>query len=202
MTAPTAPGAGADLVPRSQRLLAEVRRGQLFRGTVAAEAELGWPIPLVRKTGTGTGAGSGTAVFLTVPAFRTRPRPEGGLDLLPPFAHLTLAWPTGQVVALLDHRFEHPWPGPVDLTSPVGTFPHPGLPREAGTYRQFRSTAFAYYDELCAALAERRALPPAWWRRFADVLAPLLEPGLVPFYRVLGPKFIARILPELTDGES
>lgn len=199
MTAPTAPATAAELTPWSQRLLTEVRRGPLFRGTVAAEAELGWPIPLVRETSPATG----TAVFLTVPAFRTRPRPEHGLDLLPPFAHLTLAWPTGRVVAFLDHRFECPWPsGPVNFDDPIGTFPHPGLPAEAEAYRQRRSAAFAYYDELCAALAERRALPPAWWRRFADTLGPLLEPGLLPFYRVLGPKFIARTVSAPSDGES
>ncbi|HEY8986341.1 MAG TPA: hypothetical protein VIU15_43060 [Streptomyces sp.] len=185
--------------PRSQRLLAELRRSALFRSVVPLEAELGWPVPMLR------GTADVPRVYLTVVAFRTRPRQGGkggGLEVLPPFAHLTVGWPAGEVAAFADHRFESPWPGPVDVQRAVGAFPHPGLPRDAASYRQARTTAFGFYDELCEALAAGRVLPGAWWGRFADCLAPLLEPGLVPFYRVLGPKFLARILPADPEPES
>jgi hypothetical protein len=118
------------------------------------------------------------------------------LLLFAPHALLTVAWPSGRVVAYADHDYEPPWPGPVDLRQPVGYFPHPGLPGDTAAYQQLRAAAFGYYDELLDLMSASRPVPDAWWGRFARCLAPLVEPGLLPFYRVLGPRFFARVLPE------
>lgn len=170
---------------KTEQLLEDVRKMPLFRQLVPQEAGVGWPIP-VRK---------GEKVYVTLPFFGLAPlRAKGQTALHPPFATLTLTWPTLVPVEYVDLRFRDPQPDEC-WTAQVGTFPHPAVAGlTVGHYKGRRGELLAMYDELFDTLTANGALPPVWEERFGQSLRLLLEPGLEPYYRALAPKFFARFL--------
>ncbi|MFI1682869.1 hypothetical protein [Streptomyces sp. NPDC020607] len=167
-------------------LLERLRRMPLFRQLVPMEAGIGWPVPLRLSRRSGT-----PRVCLRLPLFGMRPLSGGGAELFPPFATVTLDRATGRPLEYVDLRLTRPWPAPDD-TRPVGVFPHKAVDGTVGDYRAARRELLALYDDLCDSLAAH--LPFEREDRFAALLRTLLEPGLEPYYRVLGPDFFTHFL--------
>lgn len=172
---------------RTEQVLSKIRRSGVFREHVAMEASTGWPIPVGCRWEGRDAAG------LLVPVFATRPRPGGGVDLFPPFAGITAIYPSGLVAVFRDHRFETPDGLPTNFDSPVGSFPHAEASGTIGGYQERRRQVLACYDELLDAIGRRSTMTDGWWDDFAAILAPLLEPGLVPSYRAMNDSFFAKL---------
>jgi hypothetical protein len=194
----TATSAAADTAtsmapPRTETLMRELRGTPLFRQLVPMEAGIGWPIP-VRK-------GDGVPmVCLRLARFGFRPTAERGKGavLYPPFATVTLRWDTGRPVEYVDLGYSRPWPPDPD-PQPVGTFPHEAVRGSRGAYLADRRRLLACYDELFDRLARREGFDAAWVEEFGGLLRRLVEPGLEPYYRILGPSFFDRFLGPAAD---
>ncbi|MEV5978335.1 hypothetical protein [Streptomyces sp. NPDC052114] len=179
----------------TEELLARLRRMPLFRQLAPMESGIGWPVPLRLGPRSDDGA---TRVCLRVPLFGMRPLRDGGAELFPPFATLTLDRATGRPMEYVDLRLTRPWPLPGD-PAPAGTFPHEAVRGTIGEYRAARHELLALYDELCAALAAHTRFGGR--ERFSALLRRLVEPGLEPYYRAIGPEFFTRFLgPEEGSG--
>ncbi|WP_431676868.1 hypothetical protein [Kitasatospora sp. KL5] len=182
----TDPGPAAT---RTGQLMQQLRRTPFFRSQLPMESYLAWPIPLRRPDGTGR-----PAVHLRFAVFSGDRDPDGrGILVRPPFATLTVARRTGRLVEYADLRFTRPWPADAGH-EPVGRFPGERLAGTVGDYRLLRHRLLARYDELLDALEQGRSLPPDAEADFADLLGRLIEPGLEPYLRALGPAFLARFL--------
>jgi len=178
-------------VSRMEAMLAQVRRTSAFRALVPAEAGIGWPIPL-RRHG---------QVYVLLPLFGQRVTARRGapVELYPPFATLTLRWSNAKPVEYVDLRFSRPWPEE-QARGPVGTFPHDAVRGPVSDYRRERSRALAMYDELLEHLARDEPVPGEFLDEFAALLRKLMEPGLEPYYRILGPKFFDGIVSRASEG--
>lgn len=175
---------------RTAEAMANVRRTPLFRSLVPMEAGVGWPIPVVPS-----GRLDGDAVTMKLPLFGMQPAPEPGVaaHLYAPFATVSLDWKTLRIVEYVDLRHKGVWPDAVWEQS-VGSFPHDAVSVSRGEYLARRAALLDRYDELFGMLAQRREPSVEWSQDFADLLAALVEPGLLPFLRQLGPKFFTKYL--------
>ncbi|WP_409239120.1 hypothetical protein [Streptomyces sp. PA5.6] len=190
---PGGPGpvsSGPGPVPTAE-LLERLRRMPLFRQLVPMEAGIGWPVPLRLSRRSGA-----PRICLRLPLFGMHALSDGGAELFPPFATVTLDRATGRPMEYVDLRLTRPWPPPDD-TRPVGVFPHKTLDGTVGDYRAARRELLGLYDDLCESLAART--PFARGARFTALLRTLLEPGLEPYYRALGPDFFTHFLGRAED---
>jgi hypothetical protein len=164
---------------RTRGFIVEIRRGLVSQEVVPHEASSGWPIPSTRNG----------VVYLTIPYFRTAAA-DGRVEVYPPFSTITARWDNGRVVSYRDLRYE----GMVRATDePVGVFPHPAVASlRRSEYMSRRDELFGLYDELLVALGDGgEGLGEKRTEAFCELLAELMEPGLVPFYRHLSPAFAA-----------
>ena len=102
-----------------------------------------------------------------------------------------------QVAPAALHRAQHGHHRARGLTpvafGPVGEHPHPAIAHlSVGDYRKERDRLFQLYDELAESLLI--GTPFADRAEFADVLGRMIEPGLLPYYRTIGPKFVETFL--------
>jgi len=185
--------------PTSQTgtLLHEVRQMPLFRQLVPMEAGIGWPIPVRKLDGEGR-----RRVYLRLPMYGYRPTPERGQGaiLYPPFAVVTLRWDTGRPVEYLDLAYTQPWPVSAH-PEPVGTFPHDAVRGSRGNYIADRERLLWLYDEMAEYLQAGQGFSADWIESFSGLLRRLVEPGLLPYYRILGGKFYDRFLHPALDSE-
>jgi len=172
---------------RMEELMTSIRKTPLFRQLVPQEAGIGWPIPL-RK--------AGKKMYVILPFFGlARPKDESRAALYPPFATLTVNWSNQMPVEYVNLRFRNPWPEG-QWEGQVGTFPHSAVARlTVAQYQEKRRELLAMYDELMGLLAQGSAIAPEWRAHFGQLLRLLVEPGLEPYYRALGPKFFDHFLP-------
>lgn len=161
-------------------LLKEVRRTALFRERVPMEAGIGWPIPIRR----------GWRVDLLLPLYGFG-REDGRTRLYPPFGTVTVDQLTGVPRDYVDLRATRPW-RVASPPEPIGRFPHDAVRGPAGAYLKARARLLECYDELCASM--RNDTPFGSEREFGELLGRLVEPALLPYYRVLGPAFYERYL--------
>jgi hypothetical protein len=173
------------MTTRTETRMRELRTMPLFRQLVPMEAGVGWPIP-VRRDG---------CVYMRLPLFGFRPLPErgAGVQLYPPFAMITVEWRTGRPVEYVDLRFSRPWPVE-ERTGPVGTFPHEGAADSPRAYEADRDALLERYDELFERLELGDPIPSEWAEDFGDRLGRLVEPALLPYFRILGEQFYTRFL--------
>jgi hypothetical protein len=171
---------------RMEELMKNIRKTPLFRQLVPQEAGIGWPIPL-RK--------AGNKMYVILPFFGlARPRDGSQTALYPPFATLTLDWANQMPMEYVNLRFRNPWPEG-KWEEQVGTFPHLAVAQlTVDQYKEKRRELLAMYDELMELLAQGSTIAPEWRARFGQLLRLLMEPGLEPYYRALGPKFFEHFL--------
>lgn len=148
-----------------------------------------WPAPVLAPSGGNEEVGR---VCLKVPVLSALPQ-EDGFDLFPPAAHLVATWPTGRVVSFVNHHFDSPWGHSIDYSVPIASFPHASLRTRGESYSELRTEAYRCYDTLLSEMANDRDPSEHLWRSLGAALKPVLEPGLLPFYRLLAPNFFGRI---------
>lgn len=170
---------------RTEESLKHIRKMPLFQQLIPMEAGVGWPIPL-RRNG---------KLYVKLPFFGQVPTGEKGkIALYPPFATITLNWSSFVAVEYVDLRFQNP-ASELDWETQVGTFPHPAVKQmTVEEYKQKRRELLAMYDGLLDTLARGGSRSPDQDTEFSHLFSTLLEPPLIPYYRVLGEKFIARFL--------
>ncbi|MEV6397166.1 hypothetical protein AB0M39_20720 [Streptomyces sp. NPDC051907] len=177
-------------VPRSEALAKSFRGSRAFREVAPMECAVGWPVPIpVLQDGE-------PRLYVRLPLYVLRADPAGGADLFPPFATAALDWSTRRLVEYTDLRFKEPHRSREEWSHPAGRFPHAAVEGlTAAQYRAQRTRLFTLYDDLFADLSHGRAPDDATAAAFSDHLGRLLEPGLIPCYRRLAPKFLQRYLP-------
>lgn len=181
---------GQEPTSRTAGLMEAVRTMPLFRQVVPMEAMICWPIP-VRHRPAWDGR---TAVYLKVllAGYRRGAQRGDPTRIFPPFAMLTLNFANGAPVEYADVRYTRPWPMTPPF-GPVGEHPHPAIAHlTTGDYLKERDRLFQLYDELAESLLA--GTPFANRDEFADVLGRMVEPGLLPYYRSVGPRFIETFL--------
>lgn len=166
-------------------ILTDLRRTPLFCQLVPQEAGIGFPIPL-RKEG---------KVYGILPCFGFNATSEPGKTaIFPPLATITINWANQVPVEYVNLRFRHPAPE-LNWEEQIGTFPHPAIAHmSVGEYQEKRRQLLAMYDVMFAKLTSGDAFDPDWSAEFSSLLTMLLEPSLIPYYRVLGGKFCEQFL--------
>lgn len=182
MTATTQPAA-AQTIPRTESMLKRARQSDTFRELIPGNAALGWPaIDRIRGQ-----------VFLRMPVFDQQRRPDGAVNLYPPFAVLTVGWAPPRIAAYVDLSTDRFWAA--DGSVPVGIFPHAELGDSEQAYLMMRRELFACYDAICLALNDGHQPTARAAKEFSRLLRALLEPGLERYYRALAPDFFSLYLP-------
>lgn len=113
--------------------------------------------------------------------------------LVYPLRHcVTVSLPDFTIVSVDDLRFEERLEK-VDFGKPVGTFRHEAIKHlNREKYEEIRDSLFCLYDKLIATLTNDDCVNPFTEeddRSVAKLLRMLLEPSLVPFYRILDKDF-------------
>ncbi len=175
---------------QTEKLLKNIRKTDLFRQLIPQEAGIGFPIPLRRKD----------KVYAILPCFGFKPTSEKGKTLLyPPFATITVNWENQVAVEYVNLMFRKDEPGKewteVLWEGEIGTFPHEALAKmTVNEYQQKRLQLLEMYDQMFLALAKKETLSSQWEASFSQLLSLLIEPALIPYYRILSPKFGDRFL--------
>lgn len=166
------------------KAMLEIRKHPVFRSLVPMEAGVGWPVP-IRRNG---------SVYLCIPFFGLQPAKDGNPILIyPPFATITLSWPNLVVVEYVNLRWKKIW-SEKELSIPAGKFPHPtvaGL--KLAEYNEMHGRLMWHYENMLNAKIDEAGL-----KEFKQLLAQMMEPALLPYYRKLFTKFYDHFLPELS----
>jgi hypothetical protein len=177
---------------RTGRLLRALRDHRLAAGLVGSDAVPKWPLPVRLPT---------KVLFVSVP-FVPDPGPKGAgpAPLFPPVAVVTAPWPQpGQEPAPVECAtltLRALW-ADLPKDGPIGTALPPAVAGwTTGQYTAARDELYGLYDEMFDAMSAGRNLRPALLPRFRELFATLVEPGLVPYYRRLQPKFMDSVLGE------
>jgi hypothetical protein len=170
---------------RTEQLFKDIRKMPLFQQLIPMEAGVGWPIPQ-RRNG---------KLYIKLPFFGQTPTQEKGkIALLPPFSTITISWSNFIPVEYIDLRYSNPAPE-LNWQEQVGIFPHRGVQQmTVETYKQKRRDLLAMYDDLFNTLADGGSRTTEQDAEFSQLFSLLIEPPLIPYYRVLGKKFCDRFL--------
>ena len=171
---------------RTENFVQDIRKMPLFKQVVPMEAAVGWPIPR-RKVGD---------LYVKFPLFgqaKITKDEKVNLNLFPPFAMMTFNWQTLRLVEYIDFCFRSPdpelkWQGEIS----IGTFPHPAISKQMSVedYMKKRHELYVMYDHLFDVLANGKSQTSEEDSAFSYLFSLMLEPPLVPYYRVLGGKFL------------
>ncbi|MBU2667171.1 hypothetical protein KOI35_27050 [Actinoplanes bogorensis] len=174
---------------RTVQIIRQIRASPAFRQVSPPHTAVSWPVAVRHRP---AWDGAPAAVFLRALLFGFRDRPGGGADLYPPFAVVTVHWPTGRIAELTEVRYARVWPHAG--RRPIGRFPHDGLAPTMTAYRADRDRLFGHYDTVFGSLGDGPALDDGTAGEFAELLRRMAEPELLPFYRAIGPGFTQRFL--------
>lgn len=114
--------------------------------------------------------------------------------IFPPIATITVNWENILLVEYVDFRFRNPasdlkWQGS------IGMFPHDAVATMTKKeYLEKRQQLFNMYDEMFTKLKNNEKFSAEWSQRFKNLFSTLIEPPLIPYYRVLGSKFCEQFL--------
>ena len=177
-------------LPKTEKLLKNVRKSPLFMQLIPQEAGIGLPIPLRKKIG------EEMKVYAILPCFGFNPVEKGKTELFPPFAKITLQWSNQVPVEYVNLRFSDPAPElQLQWSGEIGTYPHDAVAgMTIGEYKAKRRELMQMYDEMFTALEDNSSLSQEWKQQFSNLFSTLIEPSLIPYYRVFGAKFCDRFL--------
>lgn len=174
---------------RTGKLAVAVRRMPIVRQLIPMEAMLGWPIPVARR--------DGTAVKFPFVGMQHVRRDGVSAELFPPLASITLDWSTGRPVEYVDLRWQRPG-GDLPWAGVAAQFPHEAVRGPIADYLAKKERLYALTDAVLEAASAGRGVPGAEVTEYRELLATLVEPGLLPYYRAIAPKFVAMIAGEQT----
>jgi len=164
-----------------ENVLAKIREHPVFRSLVPMEAGIGWPVP-IRRNG---------HVYLCIPAFGLQ-QAMGDQPVLiyPPFATITVSWPNSVVMEYVNLRWKNLW-NEDEFAKPAGTFPHPEIAGlQLAQYSEMRTQLLNYYDSMLNATMDETDE-----NDFRNLLCKMMEPSLLPYYRILFPKYYGYFIP-------
>ena len=180
----TKPIPNAGNLSKTEELLQNIRQTPLFRQLIPQEAGIGLPIPL-RKQG---------KVYAILPCFGFTPSEKGKTAIFPPFAIITIDWQNQIPVEYVNLRFRYP-ETEFKWDAQVGIFPHPSVAEMTiGEYKEKRREVLVMYDKMFENLESDASFSSEWINEFSELLNTLIEPSLVPYYRIFGSKFCERFL--------
>lgn len=167
-----------------ENIIKEVRNSPVFQELVPMEAVSGWTIPFKRDE----------RVYLRIPFYRTKNEGKGNTLLYPPMAIITVDCSSKIVVEYLNTKFKSPW-SEGDWETEVGSFPHEAIARmTVGEYKECKQKLMQLYNEIVKCLMDGSKLNKDTHNEFMKLLNLLVEPGLKPFYKAIGPKFFGHFL--------
>ena len=164
-----------------EKILADIREHPIFKSLIPMQAGIGWPVPIRCKG----------SVYLSIPVFgMQRAMKDQPVLLFPPFATITVSWPNFVVMEYVNLRWRKPWPE-ADFSKPAGAFPHDNIANlSVGQYNEKRKRLLAFYDKVLNNNIGGEDL-----NEYRDLLGLMMEPGLLPYYRKLYPKYYNYFLP-------
>lgn len=169
---------------QTEKLLKIVRKSPLFMQLIPQEAGIGLPIPLRRNK----------KLYAILPCFGFKSVEKGKTLLFPPLAKLTVQWSNQLPVMYVNLKFDNPAPE-LQWTGEIGTYPHDAIAGMTnGEYNAKRRELMQMYDEMFAALEEGSGFSPEWKQQFSSLFSTIIEPPLIPYYRVLGTEFCKQFL--------
>jgi hypothetical protein len=169
---------------QTEKLLKNIRKTPLFMQLIPQEAGIGLPVPLRRNN----------KVYAILLCFGFNAIEKGQTRLFPPFAEITVQWSNQLPVEYINLHFNNPAPE-LQWSGEIGTFPHDAVAGiTIGEYQVKRKELLLMYDEMFTALENAGGLSSDFKQQFRDLFSTLIEPALIPYYRVFGAKFCERFL--------
>jgi len=132
---------------------------------------------------------------LVVPFFGFERSPEPDKSKVYPIRYvITALWVNGKIVEYVDMAYSAA-NSAVDYSTPIGTFRHEALKSvNSGQYRELRALAYDQYDKLLSYIQNDTVYTSDDDSSLAKLLHLLVEPALIPQYRLLMPEFAGRYL--------
>lgn len=162
-----------------EELLRSVRISPVFRQLVPMEAVSGWPV-LERKKG---------RVYVTIPYYMIKNKERGKTLLYPPIALITAEFQTKRIVSYVSTDYKKLIEDK-GLLEPAGIFPHEAVKNfTVKDYKAQKKELMHCYDILALNLLESKPADKNIEQRFSELLTVLIEPGLLPYYQSISPKF-------------
>lgn len=169
---------------KTEKLLQNIRKTPLFMQLIPQEAGIGLPIPLRRNQ----------KVYAILPCFGFKPIEKGKTILFPPIAKVTVQWSNQLPVKYVNLKFDNP-ASELQWSGEIGIYPHDAVAgMTIGEYKAKRRELLQMYDEMFTALENSSGLSSDFKQEFSELFSTLLEPPLIPYYRVFGTKFCERFL--------
>ena len=130
-----------------------------------------------------------------LPYFRFVRGEEADKSLIYPIKYqATYLWPSGKLIEFEDLEY-NPVYSKVDFSKPIGTFRHEAIQKyNSGQYEEKRAELYSFYDTLIDFLVNGSEFTAEAEKSFKDLLNVIIEPSLVPIYKVLDEKFARRFL--------
>ena len=168
--------------PKLDDALNRIRQSSIYRSLVPMQAGTGWPVPIRRRG----------KMYLCIPFFGMQ-HARGGQPVLiyPPFATITVAWPSLNPVEYVDLRWKNVW-DEKEYANPAGTFPHPSVSGlKLSEYNNLRQRLMDHYESMLNNTIDESGLT-----EFSELISKLIEPCLLRYYRNLFPKFYNFFIPK------
>jgi len=167
-----------------ETFMKSIRNSPVGRQVIPMECMTGWPI-LMRKN---------SRIYIKLLYFKTQPREKGNTGLYPPLLMIVAEYETGRIVELADLRFKSIWPD-FSWDSPAGYFPHEAVAQmTVSEYQELKSEFMRMYDQMIDTMLSDKSFSQEWEMRFSGILAAIMEPALIPYYKEMGNKFFSYFL--------
>ena len=132
---------------------------------------------------------------VTIPFLRYQVTGETDKTLIYPIRYgITLELPTLKVVAFEDYEYRREF-GSVEFDRPVGLFRHEAIRHlDRRQYKEAYHQLMICYDTLISALLSGTEVSRQEHEEMSRLMQMLMEPSVMPMYRVLAPDFYDRYL--------
>jgi len=166
-------------------LLENIKKQEFYRGVIPIGFGAGLPIIKIIDKQT----------YIMIPFFRFDRVNELDKSLIYPIKfQITVKWPSGKLVSFEDYQI-NPAFIKVDFSKPIGYFRHEAIKMyNSGQYNEKRKELYSLYDKLLNFLLVGDDFTSQDEDKFKELLNMIIEPSLVPIYRVLDQKFSSRFL--------
>ncbi len=141
------------------------------------------------------------SLCVTVPYLKYRTTGEVDKTLVFPIRYgISLELPTEKVIGFEDYEYKSSFVN-IDFDKPVGYFRHDAVKQyNKMQYKELRRELMGEYDKVANALLGNAAYGISDEKRMAELLQLLVEPSLLPFYRVIDTDFYNKYLGNYETG--
>lgn len=159
-----------------REFISKLNHSDLRKNLLPMELASGWPYLSIKQK----------KLCVSIPYFMTK-RADGYYLLFPISFVWTVTWPAGRTVEVTALKYDKKF-GEIDFSRAVGKFKHPAIASYSEEmYEEKKTALFSLYDNLISCILDKKSFEQG--DEMKALFSLLMEPDLLPMYRVLAPKF-------------